>query len=76
MIPLSGRAAHVNLAEPLARRVWQLEDAETQTGQRRARACLVDNEASVPSGFDLYLTKPGVHLGETVNWIELPPKLD
>lgn len=76
MIPLSGRAPHANLTTPLAQRVWLLEGASTYTGQRRSRAYLVEDESPTPEGFDLYVTKSGIQLDDSVgNWVELPPQL-
>jgi His-Xaa-Ser system radical SAM maturase HxsC len=78
MITLWGRSAHVNLPRLRRRTVWLLVERETLTGERKARAYLVDpNEGDAPSGFSLYITRSGHRLEDTnLPSLELPATLE
>jgi His-Xaa-Ser system radical SAM maturase HxsC len=75
MITLRGRSEGFELEAPLERRVWILDDHKSLTPQRQGRAFLVDGEASLPDGFDLYLVKDPEDAPTGKQWIALPPLL-
>ena len=76
MIALRGRATYATMEEPLDRRVWLLDDAETLTPQRAGRAFLAMNGEEVPDGFGLYLVKDGAPIArDGLPVVGLPPLL-
>lgn len=75
MIPLRGRSTNTSLSQPLERRVWLLEDANTYSNQHHGRAFLIDSEEDAPDGFDLYLAKNGIKRSSASDLIELPEPL-
>jgi His-Xaa-Ser system radical SAM maturase HxsC len=78
MIALRARAVAADLKTLPGHKAWRITDARDRIEDRTARAALIaDAHAPVPDGYDLYLTRAGVHpdlIGR--NWIELPPELD
>ena len=78
LITLGAKSERAILSAPLERSVWMLVDQSTLTSQRKSRAFLVDtNTKTIPEGFSLYLTLPGVRTQESaLSRIELPASLD
>jgi His-Xaa-Ser system radical SAM maturase HxsC len=75
MITLRGRSTNVTLRAPLRRHLWVLTNGAGNDTERARCAFLVETETVPPSGYGLYIAKPGAGASRVDNLVVLPSDL-